>query len=56
MMTALQFILLSQLSTFLTNLNGQANDLMTVLIALFARLANLALDFAGALLPPYGGG
>ena len=52
-MTAIEFILLSQLNTLLGNLNGQVNDLITVLIAAFAQLTAILLDFTAAILPPY---
>lgn len=53
-MSALQFILLTQLNVFLGNLNANLNTLIGVVIDIFARIANLLVDLAGAILPPPG--
>ena len=53
-MGALQFILLSQFSELLGNLNANLNTLLGVLIDIFARIANLIIDLAAAILPPAG--
>ncbi len=53
-MGALQFILLSQFSNLLGNLNANLDTLLGVLIDIFARIANLIVDLAAAILPPAG--
>ena len=55
-MSALEFILLTQLSSLLTTLNSGFADLLSVLIVALGEFFIVVVDFFGALLPPYTAG
>lgn len=52
-MSALEFILLLQLDTLLTNLNQSLADLLSAVIVALGDFLTVVVDLIGALLPPY---